>query len=141
MAPKTVLDTDILSEIYKRHNPSVTAKALAYLLDYERLSYTSTTASEFLFGFYAKDAKMQINQAKSFLRANEELVPNSEDYWLMAEINGALKRMGRPIEYGDTLIAAYVVNRGLVLATGNRKHYQCVVEAGFSLRFENWKES
>jgi len=137
---RVVLDTDILSEIYKEQNSIVTAKAQRYLEYHDRLTYTSMTASEVLFGLYAKDAKKQINQAKAFLRAQDELVPGSEDYWLVAEINGALKRMGRPIGEGDTMIAAVVGNRGLTLATGNTNHYQFVIDAGFSLTLENWKE-
>ena len=96
---KVILDTDTLSEIYKEQNPTVAAKAQAYLEHHDKLAYTSVTASEFLFGFYAKDAKRQLNQAKTFLKAHEELVPTSEDYWLVAEINGALKRIGRPRKF------------------------------------------
>lgn len=140
MVRKVILDTDTLSEIYKEQNQAVTANAQAYLEHHDKLTYTSVTASEFLFGLYAKDAKKQINQAKTFLKAHEELVPTSEDYWLVAETNGALKRIGRPIGEGDTMIAAYVINRGMTLASGNTKHYQFVIDAGFSLDLESWKE-
>jgi len=84
--------------------------------------------------------KKQIDAAKAFLRANEELVPTSEDYWLLAEINAGLKRIGRPLGDGDPMIAAFSVNRGLVLATGNTKHYQFVIDAGFSLELVDWRD-
>jgi len=136
---KVVLDTDTLSEIFKGQNPNVLVNAGRYLSFHERLSYTSVTVSEFLFGLYAKDAKKQINAAKTFLLANEELVPTSEDYWLLAEINAGLKRIGRPLGDGDPMIAAFVVNRGLILATGNTRHYQFVIDAGFSLELVDWR--
>ena len=136
---KVILDTDILSEIYKGQNAAVTARAEAYLEHHDRLTYTSVTASEFLFGFLVRDARKQIIQATTFLRANEELVPTSEDYWLVAEINAGLKRIGRPIGNGDPMISAYVINRGMALATGNIRHYEYVIEAGFFIELENWK--
>jgi tRNA(fMet)-specific endonuclease VapC len=139
--PKTVLDTDTLSEIYKAQNKVVLANAGAYLQHHSRLSYTSTSASELLFGLYAKDAKKQIHRAKTVLKANEEVVPTSEDYWLVAEINAALKRTGKPIGEGDSMIAAVVINRGLKLATGNTKHYRFVVDAGFPMSLVDWRES
>jgi predicted nucleic acid-binding protein len=137
---KVILDTDMLSEIYKEKNEVILARAEGYLEHFDSLTYTSVTASEFLFGFYAKDAKKQVNQAKAFLKANEELLPGSEDYWLVAEINGALKRTGRPIGKADPMIAACVMNRGLILATGNTRHYQFIVDAGFSFELQNWKD-
>ena len=138
--PKAVLDTDTLSEVYKAQNPIVLANAKAYLHHHSRLTYTSVSASELLFGLYAKDARKQIRQAKTFLRANEEVVPTSEDYWLVAEINAALKHMGKPIGEGDSMIAAVVINRGLTLVTGNTKHYKFVVDAGFPMRLADWRD-
>jgi predicted nucleic acid-binding protein len=54
-----VLDTDILSEIYKGQNAAVTARAEAYLEHHDRLTYTSVPASELLFGFFRRDARNQ----------------------------------------------------------------------------------
>ena len=139
MVRKTVLDTDTLSEIYKSRNQKILDRAEDYLATFEQLTFTSVTASELLFGLYAKDAKQQIERARTFLKANEELVPTSADYWLLAEINAAVRRTGRPIGDGDTMIAACVINRGLILATGNTKHYQFVIDSGFPLEIENWK--
>jgi len=38
------------------------------------------------------------------------------------------------------MIAACAINRGMTLVTGNPKHYRFVIDAGFSLDLENWKE-
>lgn len=136
---KVILDTDTLSEIYKGHDQTVRSNAEAYLQQFDKLTFTSVTAGEFLFGLHAKDARKQMSQAKTFLRANEEIVPSSADYWLMAEINGMLRSKGLTIGSGDTLIASCVINRGLHLATGNTKHYKAVIEAGFDLDIVDWR--
>jgi len=67
-------------------------------------------------------------------------VPLPEDYLLSAKIIGALRRQGRPIGTEDPLIAACAFNRGMPVATGNTKHYQFIVDAGFDLILENWRE-
>jgi len=138
---KAVLDTDILSEVFKGRDLNVLRNATAYVQQFGHLSFTSLTAAEFLFGLYAKDAKNQIDRAKTFLVANEELVPTSEDYWLYAEVGGALRRAGTPIGPFDAMIAACAINRKLRLVTGNRKHYEFVSAAGFSLDLEDWRAS
>ncbi len=43
---KSILDTDILSEIIKRKNPTVAARATAYLGAWGRLTLTSISVME-----------------------------------------------------------------------------------------------
>jgi len=138
--PKVLLDTDTLSEIFKERDGVVLVRAEKYLLQHDLLSFMSVSASELLFGLYAKDAKNQISRAKRFLTAHEELVPTSKDYWFVAEINAALRSAGKPIGDADAMIAACAINRGLPVATGNTRHFEFVVEAGFRVKLENWRE-
>ena len=135
----TILDTDILSEIFKERNVAVLSHALAYVRDHNRLTFTSVSVSEMLLGLYVKEATQQIKKATAFLKSHEELVPSSEDYWLAAEINAALRRAGRPIGDADPLIAACAINPDMVLATGNTRHDQFVIDVGFKLQIENWR--
>ena len=44
----TILDTDILSEIFKERNVAVLSHALAYVRDHNRLTFTSVSVSEML---------------------------------------------------------------------------------------------
>ena len=136
----TILDTDILSEILKERNSIVLGHALAYLQDHERLTFTSVSVNELLLGLYVKDAKQQLAKATAFLKSHDELVPLSNDYWLAAQINAALRRSGKPIGDADPLIAACAINRDMILATGNTRHYEYVSDAGFTLRIENWRD-
>lgn len=137
---ETILDTDILSEIVKERNSIVLDRAAEYLKQNDSLKFTSVSVGELLFGLYVKDARRQISKAEKFLAAHEELVPLSRDYRLAAEINAALYRAGRPIGDADALIAACALNRDMSLATGNTRHYQFVIDVGFAIRLENWRE-
>lgn len=135
----TILDTDILSEIFKQRDLIVRDRALDYLSQHVRLTFTSVSAGELLFGLYAKDATRQLSMAQAFLQSHDELVPESRDYWLAAKIGGTLHRAGKPVGVADPLIAACAINRGCALATGNVRHYGFVADVGFPITIENWR--
>ncbi len=50
------------------------------------------------------------------------------------ELLAELFRQGTPIGLEDTLIAATALSRGLVMVTGNTRHYSKVA----GLKIENW---
>lgn len=50
---RTLLDTDILSEILKRRDANVAAKAVAYLAEHGRLTLSSISLLEVVRGFDA----------------------------------------------------------------------------------------
>ena len=138
-ATRVILDTDLLSEAIKSVDPTVVRRAQAYRLLHGRLTFTSATVMEILYGLGRKQAYVQIRLAEETFRSNEEIVPTSNDYRLAAEIMSALDRQGTPIGRIDPLIAACALNRDLALATGNLRHFGDVVEAGFPLRTEDWR--
>jgi predicted nucleic acid-binding protein len=92
-------------------------------------------------GLYAKDARKQIQSFEAFFQTNDEIVPESDDYIVAARIIGALARRGTPIGDTDPLIAACAIRRNLPVATGNARHYNFMIAAGFALEIENWKEA
>ena len=94
---------------------------------------------EILYGLHRKRAYAQIRQAEVTFSLNDEIVPTSDDYRLAAEIMSALDRQGTPIGRIDPIIAACALNRDLVLATGNGRHFGFIREAGFPLRIEDWR--
>ena len=57
LASRIILDTDILSEIFKERNETVLIHAERYLRNHKKLTFMSVSASELLFGLYAKDAR------------------------------------------------------------------------------------
>ena len=107
---ETILDTDILSEIFKERDSVVPGRAAEYSTRHDSLKFTSVSAHELMYGLYVKDARHQISRAEIFLGAHEELIPASHDYRLAAKMSAALHRAGKPIGDADTLIAACAHN-------------------------------
>ncbi len=141
MFPKALLDTDILSEIYKGVDQIVAGNAQKYIQQYRQLCFTSVTVHEVLYGYHAKGAA---KRAENFLRVvalHEEITPTAQDFRLAAEIRGALQRAGTPIGSLDPLIAACAIERGLPLVTGNTRHHGFIQNAGFSLQLLNWRDA
>lgn len=54
--PETVLDTEILSEIFKRKNTAVLVNARRYVEQEGTLSFTSVSVVEMLSGLYQRPA-------------------------------------------------------------------------------------
>lgn len=59
--------------------------------------------------------------------------------YLTAELIAALEKTGKGIGLADTIISATAIDKGLILATSNTRHFQRVVDLGYSLRVENWR--
>lgn len=57
-----------------------------------------------------------------------------------AHIFGHLDAKGIPIGRSDPMIAAIAITNNLTLITGNTKHYQRIVDLGYPLKLENWRE-
>jgi len=138
---KTLLDSDILSEISKGFNQTVLQKASDYLDEHERFSFTSISVYEVLYGLKAKPALKQAERFLSLLAAHEEIVPDAQDYRVAAGIRAAMHLAGTEIGKADPVIAACAFRRNLPLVTGNTRHYQFVIDAGFPLDLENWRNS
>jgi predicted nucleic acid-binding protein len=83
--PKTIIDTDILSEIFKQRNATVLANAERYVREFGVLTFASVSVVEILSGLYARDARGRLADVQAFLDFHEQLLPQSEDYKLSAE--------------------------------------------------------
>lgn len=138
---KSLLDSDILSEITKGLNQTVSRHAELYLSQHTVLTFTSVSVYENLWGYRAKPAPKQAQRFLQLVAVHDEIVPDKEDYRIAADIRAALKIAGKEIGRADPVIAACAYCRNLVLVTGNTKHYQFVVDVGFPLTIENWRDS
>jgi tRNA(fMet)-specific endonuclease VapC len=136
---KVIFDTDILSEAFKQRDPIVLARTKEYLRAHSFLTYTSVSLVEIISGLHAKDAKQQLARAEAFLSRHEQIIPDGEDYMLAARIIGDLYRTGRPIGWNDPVIAACAIRRDMPIATANTRHYQNVIDIGYSLILQNWR--
>jgi tRNA(fMet)-specific endonuclease VapC len=77
---KALLDSDIPSEISKGFNKSVLQNASDYLNEHGRLTFTSISIYEVLYGIKAKPAPRQADRFLALLAGHEEIVPDADDY-------------------------------------------------------------
>ncbi|CAN5764088.1 type II toxin-antitoxin system VapC family toxin [soil metagenome] len=131
--PKTLLDTDILSNLMRRH-PVAIGRAQTYLATYPQLTISILTRYEILRGFRARGATTQLTTFDRFCSANEGLPLTDAIIVRAADIYADLHQRGCLIGDADILIAATTLEHGLVVATNNTSHFGRV--AGLSL--ENW---
>ena len=136
---KSLLDTDIFSEITKGVNPTVTVHATAYRQAFARYTLSAVTFMEVVRGYQKKQATRQL---QSFLTAvaSEEVIPfDRHAAELAGHIAGELERIGHPIGLADPMIAALALTHGMELVTGNTAHFQRVQNLGYTLILVTWR--
>ena len=137
--PKTLLDTDILSEYLKGHDRNVIRRAVDYARQHGVFTFTSITVHEIVFGLELKEATAQLQKALLWLNQNEQITPTAADYLQAATIKATARKQGSIVELPDCLIAAVAVRLGLPLATGNTEDFQAIQRTGVALHIENWR--
>lgn len=137
---KGVLDTDTLSYALDRRYPEVNAAARQYERVFRFFTITAVTMSEVIAGYTKSRDHAALGE---FLKRAEgfEILPLDEAEAIGAgRIIGELRRTGTQIGPHDPFIAAIAIENGLPLITNNTAHYQRIIDLGFPLRIENWKE-
>jgi tRNA(fMet)-specific endonuclease VapC len=131
-----LLDTDILSEVLKQKHPIVVQKATAYLQAHQLFTFSAFTRYEAVRGLKAKRATRQLQQFATFclqsriLAITDEILDRAADLWVTADSTGNPKRDA------DLIIAATALEHGLVLATGNTRHFSWIM----GLTVEDWRQ-
>jgi tRNA(fMet)-specific endonuclease VapC len=138
---RACLDTDMASEVLKGKDPEVAANAGAYLAHHDRFTMTAVTLHEIVFGLEARDTHGLMERAKALIDANEVLTPDAEDFIAAGRIRGRARRAGDTLSFDDCLIAATAHSRGLPIVTGNSRHFEAMIRAGWPLRLINWREA
>ncbi len=138
---KCILDTDILSEYLKGHDPVVIRHAADYAKQHGIFSFTSVTVYEIVYGLELKSASNQLKKAAEWLNQNEEITPTSADYLAAARIKAIARKQGSALELPDCLIAAVAVRLGRPLVTGNSEDVQAIQRTGIDLILENWRDT
>lgn len=136
---KSLIDTDIFSEITKAAKPTVIGHATAYRNAFSRYTISAVTFMEVIRGHQKKEA---VRQPQKFLAATvaEEVIPfDRPAAELAGRIAGELERTGQSIGPADPMIAAIALHRGLELVTGNTAHFQRVQRLGYPLTLANWR--
>ena len=136
---KSLLDTDIFSEITKAVNPTVAAQATAYRQAFSRYTISAVTFMEVVRGYQKKQATRQLQNFLTAVASEEVLPFDQPAAELAGRIAGELERIGHPIGLADPMIAALALTHGLELVTGNTAHFQRVQNLGYPLILVNWR--
>jgi tRNA(fMet)-specific endonuclease VapC len=136
---KALLDTDILSELFKGINPTVGSHASAYRQAFGRLTLSAITVMEIVSGLQRVQRPHRIQKFMNDI-SGEEVLPFDKDTGKIAgEIAGDLERTGQAIGTADPMIAAIALQHGLELVTGNTAHFQRIQQLGYPLVLANWR--
>ena|ERR1035441_6445006 len=76
-----------------------------------------------------------------FMNGHEIIPLGIDEAVLGGRITGDLERNGIPIGRMDPLIAATSIVHNLPLVTGNTKHFNRIIELGYPLELQNWREA
>lgn len=136
---RSLLDTDMLSEILKQRDSTVAARAKEYVAEHARLTLSSITVLEIVHGYRRVGRETKIASFESALRDCTVLPFDEAAGRLAGRIYAALELRGRPIGMPDVMIASIAIENGLVLCTGNTGHFDAVRAAGYPLAIENWR--
>ncbi len=136
---KSLIDTDIFSEITKAVNPTVVAHATAYRKAFSRYTISAVTLMEVIRGHQKKQALRQLQHFLSSTAAEEVIPLDRPAAELAGRITGDLERTGQPIGVSDPMIAAIAIHHGLDLVTGNTAHFRRIQSLGYPLAIANWR--
>ena len=138
---KSLLDTDVLSEIIKGKNTAILAKANLYLAEHGRLTTSSVSLTEIIYGFRRMGREDRLAQFESSLASVEVIAFDDAASRFAGRINADLERKGLVIGMPDVMIAAIALRHSLAIVTGNVAHFEYVRSVGYELVIDSWRES
>jgi tRNA(fMet)-specific endonuclease VapC len=136
---RSILDTDILSEVLKAKNPVVVERAKQYQAEYSRLTVSAITVMEIVKGFHQIGRADAVERFLAQVRSNDVLAFDQSCAEIAGRIYGDLDRTGQTVGRADPMIAAIAIYHNLTLVTGNVDHYQRIQTLGYPLKLENWR--
>ncbi len=137
---KSLLDTDIFSEILKGINPTIRINTARYLAEHSKLCISTITILEIVKGFQKLNQGEKISRLKSNFDQLEIFPLDAEAGELAGKIYADLEKTGLTIGRADPMIAAIAVVHGLDLVTGNTAHYKRIVDLSYRLKLSNWRD-
>lgn len=135
---KSLLDTDIFSEIGKGIDQNVARNAVAYLSVFGRYTLSAVTVEEVVWGLEKRQSVRRLNAFRASV-PSMEVLPFAGAADLAGRIGAGLDRIGQLIGLADTMIAAIALEHGLELVTGNTSDFQRVQNLGYPLVLANWR--
>ena len=130
-----LLDTDILSEVFKRRNAVVSTNAANYLAHHGKFQFSSVTRYEVLRGLKARSATTGVQSFDLLCRNSTVIALSDSIFDRAADLWAYGKQSGHHADDGDFLIAATALELGLAVVTGNTAHFQWMP----GVRLANWR--
>lgn len=127
-------DTDVLSAVLKRDPPLHLIRRLAQVPPEEQFT-TSITLAELLYGASKhRNPELEVRVRQVVMRAVAVLPFDSTAAEVYGSLRAGLESAGRRLDEPDLRIASIALSRGLILVTGNVRHFSRVPD----LQVENW---
>ena len=127
-------DTDTLSAVLRRQPDMALVRRLAVLPPDQQYT-TAISYAELVYGALKRGSAALADRVRGLVLQSLTVVPfdaaAAESY---AEVRARLDQAGTPLAEPDLRMAATTLSRGLVLVTGNTRHFGRVPE----LSIENW---
>ncbi|MBQ8013992.1 MAG: type II toxin-antitoxin system VapC family toxin [Treponema sp.] len=140
--PHYLLDSNIISELIKLEASfNVVKKISEHSSD---CAICSPSLHEMLYGY----EKLEKGYRKTYLGKyiNEDVLENfkvknysEKASRIHAEIRAKAEKIGRPLPFSDSMIAAIALANHMVLVTRNTRHFEPIQEVS-ELQIENWFE-
>ena len=138
--PHYLLDSNIVSEIIKAEPSFEVIQKLA-----EHSSDCAICAlswEELLFGVYSLPEGMNRKYLEKFVFEDVHENFSVKNYTekaaeIHADLRAKLKKIGKPTQQSDSLIASIALANHMVLVTRNTKHFEAIQEVS-GLEVENW---
>lgn len=137
---RSLLDTDIFSEILKDRNPRVAQAARTYRSEFGRLTFSAITVMEIVTGFHKTGQTERLERFLQHLDSEEVLDFDVSAAEIAGRIFADLVRTGQPIGRADPMIAGIALRHDLVLVTGNVAHFRRLQDLGYPIELENWRD-
>lgn len=137
---KSLLDTDILSEVLKGVDQAVVSAASTYRSHHGFLTTSVVTVMEIVKRLQRVERHDRIDGFLASVSESEEVLPFGISCSTLAgRIYGDLERIGQPIGRADPMIASIAIDNDLVLVTGNTSHFERIQQLGYPLELANWR--
>ena len=130
-----LFDTDALSQIIKK-NPSIAFIRKLASIEPEQQFTSSITVGELVYGAHRSDRPLHfIEKLEKLVWPNIQILPFDESAAnVYGRLRADLEKKGTPLTEPDLRIASIAIDHGLIVITGNLKHFSKVPGLGA----ENW---
>ncbi|WP_020533020.1 type II toxin-antitoxin system VapC family toxin [Flexithrix dorotheae] len=132
---RALIDTDILS-YFLRGDEKVVRNVGKYLEYFNVLEISIITYYEITGGLLAKNALKKLSIFEEFLSENLVIPMTERSAKISSELYSSLRKVGKPVDDIDLLIAGIAIENELTLVTNNENHFSRIP----GLKTENWSK-